>query len=461
MARSRQNAAGSINGTTDEAGTQRQRAPFWTQGIASVRVKTALSLVCVLPLLSAFAAAQRGGMFQGSASDPAINYLGAPVNNAVASLNQKLQQGAVRLSFEGRSGYLRSALAALDIPLDSQMLVFSPTSLQAPKINAANPRALFFADRVVLGWVRDGEVLEVAAQDATQGVVFYTLDQRATDAPQFKRMTTCLGCHSGGPTLGVPGLLMFTTRPATDQSAARSVTMDHRSLLKERWGGWFVTGSSGAAPHLGNMVKPLEDRPSRELSSVEGLFDPDGYRSKYSDIAALLVFSHQTHMTNLLTRAGWEARVADPALHPGAVAAPGENERIAEMMRGIANEVVDYLLFVDEPPLPAQIHGSSGFAERFSASGPRDSKGRSLHELDLKQRLMKYRCSYLIYSATFDALLPAVKEPIYQRMWQILSGQERDERYQAALSRSDRQAIVEILRDTKKDLPSYFQNVTK
>ena len=81
------------------------------------------------------------------------------------------------------------------------------------QINAANPRALFFTDRVVLGWVRDGEVLEVAAQDATQGVVFYTLDQRATDAPQFKRMTTCLGCHAGGRTLGVPGLLMFTTSP--------------------------------------------------------------------------------------------------------------------------------------------------------------------------------------------------------------------------------------------------------
>ena len=132
------------------------------------------------------------------------------------------------------------------------------------------------------------------------------------------------------------------------------------------------------------MVTPLEGRPSRELSSVEGLFDPDGYRSTFSDIAALLVFSHQTHMTNLLTRAGWEARAADPTLHPAYVAEPGENDRIAEMMRGIANEVVDYLLFIDEAPLPERIHGSSGFAERFSTTGPRDSQGRSLHELDLE-----------------------------------------------------------------------------
>jgi hypothetical protein len=425
--------------------------------MAAVRIKTVLSFLCVLPLLSVIVAAQRGGMFRGSADDPGIKYSTAPLNNAVASLNQQLQDGAVHLAFEGRSGYLRTALAALDIPIDSQLLVFSPTSLQAPRINAANPRALFFTDRVALGWVRDGEVLEVAAHDATQGVVFYTLDQRATDAPQFKRMTTCLGCHSGGPTLGVPGLLNFSTKAADAQSFARSVTMDHRSPLAERWGGWFVTGSSGPTTHRGNLVKALDGRPGRALSSVDGLFDADGYRSNYSDIVALLVFSHQTHMTNLLTRAGWEARAADPALHPPYRTDPGEQDRIAEVMRGIANEVVDYLLFIDEAPLPEPVRGSSGFAERFSATGPSDHQGRSLHQIDLTQRLMKYRCSYLIYSPAFDALPPAVKEPIFRRLWQVLSGQERDARYQSALSRADRQAVIEILRDTRKDLPPYFQ----
>jgi hypothetical protein len=418
-------------------------------------------LVCVLAAASAVVGAQRGGMFHGSPDDPAIKYSSGPLSNAVATLNQKIKDGVVRLAFEGRSGYLQTALAALEIPVESQMLVFSQTSLQAERISPANPRALFFADRVVLGWVRDGDVLEVAAQDASQGVVFYTLEQRATELPQFKRGFTCLGCHAGGDTLGVPGLLMFSTTPADAQSAARSVTMDHRSPLAERWGGWFVTGSSGAARHLGNMVGPLAERPSRELSSVEGLFDADGYRSRFSDIAALLVFSHQTHMTNLLTRAGWEARAADPMLHPPYVAAPGENGRIAEVMRGVANEVVDYLLFIDEEPLPNQIRSSSGFVERFSAGGVQDSKGRSLHQLDLNRRLLKYPCSYLIYSATFDALPPTVKEPIFQRMWQVLSGQVQEPRYRSALSLAERKAIVEILRDTKKDLPAYFQSVTK
>jgi hypothetical protein len=84
-----------------------------------------------------------------------------------------------------------------------------------------------------------------------------------------------------------------------------------------------------------------------------------------------------------------------------------------------------------------------------------------LHELDLGRRLMTYPCSYLIYSAAFDRLPPAAKDPIYQRMWQILSGNERQERYRAALSLADRRAIVEILRDTKPGLPSYFGDVIR
>jgi len=194
---------------------------------------------------------------------------------------------------------------------------------------------------------------------------------------------------------------------------------------------------------------------------VTGLFDADGYQSTSSDIVALLVLSHQIHMVNLITRVGWEARAADPTLHAPFVAAPGEERLIAEMMSGIATEFVDYLLFVDEAPLADRVQGSSPFAERFAATGPRDAKGRSLHDLDLQRRLLKYPCSYEIYSAAFDALPPTAKDPIYRRMWQVLSGEERGDRYRAALPLADRQAIVDILKDTKGDLPAYFERVTR
>ena len=130
-------------------------------------------------------------------------------------------------------------------------------------------------------------------------------------------------------------------------------------------------------------------------------------------------------------------------------------------MDDIARELVDYLLFIDEAKLTESVRGGSSFAERFSASGPRDRKGRSLYQLDLHQRLMKYPCSYLIYSPAFDALPPLAKAPIYRRLWEVLSGREQAPQYRSALSLADRQSIVEILRDTKKDLPPYFQTVTR
>jgi hypothetical protein len=426
------------------------------------RTLLALGLcLCALGGIWAPIDAQRAGAFMGSSNDPAIGYSTATLNNVVAEVNKKTTQ----LTFEGRSGFLRSALEALQIPVDSQLLVFSRTSLQRSQINEQNPRALFFNDRVALGWVRGGNVIEVAAHDASAGVVFYTLEQRAdatTSPPQFKRVFECLGCHLAGDTLGVPGLLMFsTTRPVKSQEFGLPRRIDQNDSLSRRFGGWLVTGSTGSARHMGNDLAALDGRASRELVSVEGLFDADGYRSLSSDIVAHLVFTHQTGMTNLLTRASWEARAADPSLHPPFTSSPEEEARVAVMMSGIASEVVDYLLFIDETKLTDQVRGGSGFAERFSKTGPRDRKGRSLYELDLNRRLLKYPCSYLIYSPAFDALPPGAKDPIYKRLWEVLSGQERDARYQSALSRADRQSIVEILRDTKKDLPRYFQNVTR
>ena len=432
-----------------------------------MRARTLLAMgLCafVAAVVSAPVDAQRAGAFRGSTEDPAIKYSTAPLNNAVADVNRKLQAGTIQLSFDGRSGFLRSALDALQLPVDSQLLVFSRASLQGKQIDEQNPRAVFFNDRVALGWVRGGDIIEVAAHDESAGVVFYTLDQRADapNPPQFKRAFICLGCHMAGDTLGVPGLLMFsTTRPDPAQGFSLPRFVDQTDSLGRRFGGWFVTGSTGSTTHMGNDVPALDGRGSREISSVEGLFDADGYRTLSSDVVAHLVFTHQIGMTNLLTRAGWQARAADPTLHPPFTAAPGEEDRIALMMTGVASEVVDHLLFVDEAKLTSKVRGLSGFAERFSTSGPRDRKGRSLYDLDLNQRLLKFPCSYLIYSPAFDALPPRAKDPIYRRLWEVLSGQERSERYQMALSRADRESIVEILRDTKKDLPGYFQGAIK
>ena len=178
------------------------------------------------------------------------------------------------------------------------------------------------------------------------------------------------------------------------------------------------------------------------LAVLEDRFDVTGYLSSYSDISALMVFDHQMQMSTLLTRLSWEARAAGP----------GDAEAL---LRDAAREVVDYMLFVDEAPLPGRIQGSSGFTEWFSETGPRDNRGRSLTQLDLTRRLLRYPCSYMIYTDAFDGLPSVARNAIYRRMWVILSGQETGTRY-LRLTPDDRRAIVEILRDTKKGLPEYF-----
>ena len=398
--------------------------------------------------------AQRPDAFLESRDHPAIGYSSAPPDNRIEAVNRQLAGGELAFAFDPLSGYLPSALAALDLPVESQVLVFSETSFQAPLIHIGNPRAVFFDDTAYVGWVRGGAILEVAVQDPRQGALFYELRQDASEPPQFRRNEECLACHLSWDTLAVPGLLMHSTAPlANERAYAFGFTTDHRSPFVQRWGGWFVTGDHGGAAHMGNVpVVPADrerlalDDPMAPLPSVGGLFGTSGYRSEHSDLAALLVLAHQTHMVNLITRTGWEALVAASQGIEGA----------ADRVRDAARDLVDYLLFVDEALLPAPVVGSSGFSEHFSAQGPRDARGRSLHALDLERRLLEHRCSYMIYAPAFDALPPAALDAVYARLWAVLSGEEAGERY-ASITADERRTIIEILRDTKDNLPDYFQ----
>jgi len=406
-------------------------------------------------------------IFVADPNHPAIEYSTRPLKDPVSELNRKIQAGEVRLNFDEAQGYLRSVLGALSIPIESQIVVFSKTSVQMFRINPHNPRTLYYNDSVAVGWVRGGPIVELAAQDPKQGVIFFTLDQKPTQKPQFRRQDACLTCHVSYSSLGVPGMLVRSVFPGPDGTPMRELgdyITDDRSPVEQRWGGWYVTGRTGSIRHMGNAI--VTDTARREsmvtdrtlnLKSLKGKFDTDGYLSPYSDIVGLMVFEHQMHMVNLFTRVGWEVRLAqyqermDKAL--------GSQGVTDGLLRDMARELVDYMLFVDEASLGDKIQGNSGFAETFSAEGPRDSKGRSLRQFDLQRRLMLYPCSYMIYSEAFDGMPDQAREAAYKRMWQILSGEEKSQKY-SKLSLADRQVIVEILRETKKGLPDYFQPVT-
>ena len=388
---------------------------------------------------------------------PAIEYRTGALSDPVSVLNGKLQSGDAHLKFEGPQGYLRAVLAELHVPISSQIAVFSKTSLQAPKIRPDNPRTIFFNDSVSVAWMHSG-FIELASHDPRRGVIFYTLPQKPSDSPEFERRTDCLSCHVSDGSLGVPGMMirsLFTAPDGVPRLILGGSQVDHRTPFEDRWGGYYVTGSTGAIRNMGNAVITDEDHPEAmvtaatlKLASLETRFDTSHYLSPYSDAAALMVFDHQMHMMNLITRVGWEIRAAHY----------DKRADLAELLREASEEFVDYLLFLDEAPLSAPLEDTSTFAGEFAAKGPRDRQGRSLRELDLRHRLLRYPCSYMIYSEAFDALPAEAKGAIYQRMWQVLSGGAGGPRY-ARLSPADRRAVVEILRDTKKGLADYFQAV--
>ncbi len=242
---------------------------------------------------------------------------------------------------------------------------------------------------------------------------------------------------------------------------------DHRSPLAQRWGGWYVTGTHGSERHMGNVVVEDRDHPNEldreqgaNLTDLKSRIDTGAYLAPSSDIVALMVLEHQTRMTNLITRVGWETRLALSDQRAINLSFKEPEDQLRDSVRSridhAAEALVKYMLFRDEALLEAPVKGTAGFAKEFEARGPRDHAGRSLRELDLTRRMFRYPCSFLIYSEAFDALPPVVRDRIYRRLWEVLSGADQTPLYQK-LTAADRKAVYEILLDTKPDLPAYWR----
>jgi hypothetical protein len=355
-------------------------------------------------------------------SHPAIRYYESPLASQIPSL---------KLEYKPGFGYLPDVLEQLGIKQDTQALVFSKTSFQAAKIGPRNPRAIYFNDRYAVGWVRGSEDLEIEVTDPQQGAVFYAVKRGPDGKPVFDRSETCMKCHQGPQTIGVPGIFISSVFPSAsgmpDSDRQSAIITDHRTKFEERWGGWYVTGLSGEQSHRGNAIaqnpaepKVLETYGTQNLTNLLRKFDPAGYLLPSSDMIALMTFEHQTQMVNLMTRLNWELRIA------------GKETREIDSR---IEDVAQYMTFYGEDELKEPVKGVSTFTETFPKQGPRDHKGRSLRDFDLQTRLFRYRLSYMIYSPQFDALPDWVRAKIYARL-------------KAAAD----PAALEILRDTKNDL---------
>src|SRR6185295_8215567 len=383
---------------------------------------------------------------------PSIQYASRPTTDRVAKLNQALTEGRRSLQRDARTGYLLPILEVLGVPAESQLLVFSKTGVQRAYTSPHNPRAIFFDESVVVAYVPGAPVIELAAHDPQQGVVFYTLDQAAA-APVPTRRTGCLSCHVSASTLNVPGIIVRSNAVDDDGNVMPqfgSYDVTHETPHPDRWGGWFVTSDPFALQyaqraHTGNITFSGRGNTSNQVfvDWLNSSPETRGYLSSLSDIVALLVFDHQMRAINLLTRLNWESRVASS--HDRAGVSDGA-------LRDGVNELAEYLLFVGEVPPSVALTPRPGFAERLESRIPKDRQGRSLGQLDLVNRLLRFPCSYMVYSEAFDGLSPAVKAAVYGRMLDILRGADAHSR-SLHVSAGDRRAILEILRDTKADFP--------
>lgn len=405
-------------------------------------------------------------------ADAPIYYRAENVTDPVAQLQKRIDGGEVSLQYEPQHGYLRSVLKELAVPISSQTLVFSKTSFQYKKISPETPRALYFNDDVYVGQVHDGKVLEFVSFDPMQGAMFYILDEHKAEHPVFERAELdCTQCHVAAGTRNVPGVLLrsiFTLPSGNQAERTTSYITGQESPFAERWGGWYVTGTYGSQMHMGNVVVTDKDHPDQidraagaNVTSLSKWIDTSAYLIGDSDIVAQLVLAHQTQMHNWITLTNYQTRIALYSEPAHGKPAGSSEEPISELARQKiqkpAEDLVRYLLFANEVPLNGPIKGTSRFAEEFAALGPRDPKGRSLRDFDLTKRIFKYPCSYLIYSASFDALPQPAKKYVYHRLFEILTGRDQSPEF-ARLTKEDRQAILEILLATKPGLPDKWRN---
>jgi hypothetical protein len=367
---------------------------------------------------------------------------------------------------------LHELLARLEVPLESQVLVFSKTSEQNSLIAPHTPRAIYFSDDVYIGWVQGGEI-EVASLDPRLGMVFHLIKLTTREnhrPPELVRERGCLNCHAGSSNQGVPGLMVRSVYPSDSGLPLFEAGTFHTrqsSPIAERWGGWYVTGEVEGESHLGNAIAAVKDRRvgvemeplvTGRVEKLDALFNADPYpHGGQSDVVALMVLEHQAGVHNILVEANLTTR-ATLHRHAEMKKAFGEpvdgplsetNDRILDRM---ADKVLHEMLYVDEVELPGGIEGGSAFQNAFKTNARKSADGRSLKDFRLYGRLMKYRCSHLIYSEAFESLPGEIRSRILDKLHAILTRPASWPAY-AHLADSERAHLLTILSETVPNLP--------
>jgi hypothetical protein len=393
----------------------------------------------------------------------------------VAKLWQRVSSGAMKLDTSSPQRFLKQVLKELDVPVASQVLVFSKTSLQNALIGPLTPRAIYFSEEAYVGWVQGG-MFELIGLDPVQGPQFYSLSfpYHKDEKPTLANNETCFNCHESSRTNNVKGMLVRSVYPADDGQpilSEGSFVSDHESPLAERWGGWYVTGRHGNDLHMGNAIAKetpngilLDRRSGANITSLSKFISTEPYLTNTSDIVSLMVLEHQCTMHNLITDAAKSTREAMARQHDlqkafGETVSDVPQGSALSVIRSHASKLVKHVLFTGEYVLKdGGVEGGGAFQEAFRRNRHESREGRSLKDFQLLTRLFKHSCSYMIYSKSFEALPPQIKTEFYAQLGRVLTGEDTSEDF-AHLSASERANIREILIETKPEAAAAWKTV--
>jgi hypothetical protein len=405
-----------------------------------------------LSLLLCLTASALAAPFAGDIELAPHLYSTRPLTDRFTRLKDDLEAGRIPLDRTSEKNFLASFLKAVGVPASSQSLVFSTTSLQLRYITPANPRALYFNEDLYIGYI-PGARLEIVSLDPEAGAIFHIFDVPRGEQPiRVERSDRCANCHVGGDTGYVPGLLVKSVVPGPTGGSLVSYRQEqsgHGIPFSERFGGWYVTGRHSIADHWGNTIGRMADGKIQRNPIPPGQdFDFGKYLAPTSDMLPQLLLEHQTGFVNRVVEAGYRARTAMHA--SGGKLSPAHAAELTEQARAVTR----YLLFADEVPLPAGgVEGDAAFKKDFLSTRKPAPGGGSLKDFDLRTRLFRHRCSYMIYSPVFTGLPAQMKQAIYRRLGEALSTTRPDREY-LYLSAVEKQLIRGILKATLPDLPA-------
>ena len=412
-------------------------------GVQETMKRGILFLLALMPMLLVIPTAEAAKRLRDFEKPP-HNYWQRAPQDRFTKIKTALETGKLPLDRTSEKAFVVSLLKALEISPATQTLVYSTTSLQLSRISPRNPRALYFNEDVYVGWVPRGQI-EIASIDPALGGIYYIFDIPRGPVPiRIERSARCFNCHAEFENGRVPGLLLKSVVPGPGGGSLESFHGDitgHSIPLKDRFGGWHLTGKHGITDHWGNMVGTLSPAGLKKSANPPGRqFRWESYPVSTSDVLAHLLHEHQIGFVNRAVKATYETR---SALAAGNV---GDTKAIIAKYSALLTR---YLLFADEAKFPAGgIGGDALLKKDFAKRARRTKAGLSLRDFDLHTRMFKHRCSYMIHSAAFTGLPAPLKQQIFAELRAALNP-AKPHLASAHLPDAEKRAIAAILTATK------------